>query len=78
MARILTPVEFTIFLIRKNLKKSFLYLELKSHLTPWIMDLLKKLIIADIIVNFPWNPEFHYCGHRSLPVVPVLSQLNLI
>jgi len=46
--------------------------------TPWCRTLFEKLIVTQLVKKYPFlqNPNIHYCVHTSLPLDPILSQLN--
>jgi hypothetical protein len=47
--------------------------------TPWCRILFEKLIVTQVVKKYPaflWNLKVHYHVHTSLPLDPILSQLN--
>jgi hypothetical protein len=48
-------------------------------LISWCRTLLEKLIVSQLVKKYPAllrNPKFHYLVNTSLPLDPILSQLN--
>jgi hypothetical protein len=52
----------------------------RQALTPWSRGLVKKLTFLSYskIPHILWNPKVHYRVHKSLPLVPILSHINLV
>jgi hypothetical protein len=44
-----------------------------EHRPPWEAN---SFLVSQEIPRILWNLEFHYSIHNSLPIVPILNQLN--
>ena len=54
---------------------------MRYHLTPWIRCLLNNLTVAQIVSKFSAfyrTQNIHYLVQKALPVVLILSQMNVI
>jgi len=50
-----------------------------NELIPWGWVLLEKLIVSQVVKNFPsllWNPKFQYLVHKTSPLELFLSQMG--
>jgi hypothetical protein len=45
-----------------------------SELSPWEIT----SYAANQEFHILWNPNVHYSGHKSPPMVPILNQINLV
>jgi hypothetical protein len=68
-------IHFNIILPYKvNLDRGFkLYIK---GITPWIWDLLEKIIVAQLVkksITFYGTPKFHYRVHKSPALDPVVA-----
>jgi hypothetical protein len=49
-----------------------------NEVGPWGRVLLEKLTVCQETPHISWNPSIHYCVCKSLPPLPILSQINPI
>ena len=48
---------------------------------PWNRFVRGKLAVPKLVKKFPtlfWNPIVHYHAHNSLPLIPILTQINIV